>query len=132
MTDDYGLTILDHEVSAERRLEVFPNHSRSGALSVILHCHEFTCRCPVTHQPDWANIIIDYVPDKWVVESKSLKLYLETFREEGIFHEHLAQVLLDDFVLAVAPLSCTVTVCFNLRGGIAITAKVSAEVGAAK
>ena len=132
MTDDYSLTILGHEVSAERRLEVFPNHSRSGALSVILHCNEFTCRCPVTHQPDWANIIIDYMPDKWVVESKSLKLYLETFREEGIFHEHLAQVLLDDFVKAVAPLSCTVTVCFNVRGGIAITAKVSAGAGTTK
>lgn len=125
MPDDYGLQVLGHQVSAERHLEVFPSHSRAGSLTVVLHCHEFTCRCPVTHQPDWANVIIEYLPDKSVVESKSLKLYLETFREEGIFHEHLAQVLLDDFVQAVAPLWCTVTVCFNVRGGIAITAKVT-------
>ena len=125
MTDDYGLTILGHEVSAERRLEVFPSRSCAGSLTVVLHCHEFTCRCPVTQQPDWANIMIEYVPDRWIVESKSLKLYLETFREEGIFHEHLAQVLLDDFVQAVAPLSCIVTVRFSVRGGIAITAKVT-------
>ena len=122
---EYGLTILGQQVSAERRLEGFPNRSHPGSLSVVLHCHEFTCRCPVTHQPDWAQVIIEYVPDQWIVESKSLKLYLETFREEGIFHEHLAQVLLDDLVKAVAPLSCSVTVCFNIRGGIAITAKVT-------
>ncbi len=125
MANEYGLTILGQQVSAERRLETFPNRSRPGSLSVVLHCHEFTCRCPVTHQPDWAQIIIEYVPDQWIVESKSLKLYLETFREEGIFHEYLAQVLLDDLVKAVAPLSCSVTVCFNIRGGITITAKVT-------
>jgi 7-cyano-7-deazaguanine reductase len=122
MVSDYGLTKLGRPARPDRNLEVFPSRSQPGALTVTLHCSEFTCRCPVTGQPDWAQIDIEYVPDRSVVESKSLKLYLETFREEGIFHEHLAQVMLDDFVAATNPLSCTVTVRFNVRGGIAITA----------
>ncbi len=108
---------------ASRQLEVFPSHSAPGALSVSMECSEFTCRCPVTHQPDWARIHIVYVPDKHVLESKSLKLYLETYREEGIFHEHLAQLILDDLVAALHPLECAVTVHFNVRGGIAISAE---------
>ena len=127
MSNEFGLTILGQKVTAGRRLEVFPSRSQPGALAVKMHCHEFTCRCPVTRQPDWAQITIDYVPNQWIVESKSLKLYLETFREEGIFHEHLAQVLLDAFVAAARPLSCSVTVSFNVRGGIAITATASYE-----
>ncbi len=122
MVSDYGLTKLGHRATPDRRLETFPSRSAPGSLTVALHCTEFTCRCPVTGQPDWAQIDIEYVPDQAVVESKSLKLYLETFREEGIFHEHLAQVVLDDFVAAVRPLACSVTVRFNVRGGIAITA----------
>ncbi|HOG47342.1 MAG TPA: preQ(1) synthase [Anaerolineae bacterium] len=125
MVRDYGLTKLGHQAAPDRKLETFPSRSRPGSLTVQLHCTEFTCRCPVTGQPDWAQIDIEYVPDQSVVESKSLKLYLETYRDEGIFHEHLAQVVLDDFVAAARPLSCTVTVCFNVRGGIAITAVVS-------
>jgi len=125
MAHDYGLTKLGHKATPDRRLEVFPNRSRPGALTVTLHCTEFTCRCPVTGQPDWAQIDIEYVPDQSIVESKSVKLYLETFREEGIFHEHLAQVILDDFVAALSPQSCTVTVRFNVRGGIAISAAAS-------
>ena len=122
MPNEYGLTKLGHQVAPDRCLEVFPNRSRPGSLSVKMHCTEFTCRCPVTGQPDWAQIIIEYVPDQSIVESKSLKLYLETFREEGIFHEHLAQALLDGFVAAARPLNCSVAVSFNVRGGIAITA----------
>jgi 7-cyano-7-deazaguanine reductase len=125
MADNYGLTKLGHKATPDRNLEVFPNRSRPGSLTVNLHCTEFTCRCPVTGQPDWAQIDIEYVPDQSIVESKSVKLYLETFREEGIFHEHLAQVILDDLVAALRPLSCAVTVRFNVRGGIAISATAS-------
>ncbi len=127
MANEYGLTILGSQARPARRLEVFASHSQPGDLVVKLHCHEFTCRCPVTGQPDWAEIYIEYVPDHSVVESKSLKLYLETFREEGIFHEHLAQVILDDFVAAAQPLRASVTVDFNVRGGIAIAATASYE-----
>jgi 7-cyano-7-deazaguanine reductase len=122
-----GLTKLGRKATPDRSLEVFPSRSEPGQLSVTLHCTEFTCRCPVTGQPDWAQIDIEYVPAGSIVESKSLKLYLETFREEGIFHEHLAQRILDDFLAAARPLSCTVTVRFNVRGGIAITAAASYE-----
>jgi 7-cyano-7-deazaguanine reductase len=103
-------------------LQVFPSHSSPGHLKVTLDCHEFTCRCPKTHQPDWATIHITYLPDKWIIETKSVKLYLETWREKGIFHEHLAKVICDDFVEALDPLSCEVRVCFRVRGGIAVTA----------
>lgn len=101
-------------------LDVFPN--RSANIIVTLDCSEFTCRCPVTNQPDWARVEISYHPDKRIVESKSVKLYLERFREEGIFHEHLAQKVLDDFVEALEPRWCEVAVHFNTRGGIAINA----------
>ncbi len=125
MVSDYGLTKLGHKATPDRTLEVFPSRSQPGSLTVTLHCAEFTCRCPVTGQPDWAEIDIEYLPDQSVVESKSLKLYLETYREEGIFHEHLAQALLDDFVAAARPLSCAVTVRFHVRGGISIAATAS-------
>jgi len=107
---------------ADGVLEWFPLEEFSTHLDITLECTEFTCRCPVTNQPDWATIVINYEPHLRVVESKSLKLYLETFREKGIFHEHLAQRILDDLVEALEPWECSVTVHFNTRGGIAISA----------
>ena len=76
------------DARADRNLEVFETADQT--LRVVLECAEFTCRCPITNQPDWATITIAYTPRSRIVESKSVKLYLETFREEGIFHEHLA------------------------------------------
>src|SRR3954451_14929863 len=115
---DAGLTKLgDSGARAERRLATFETWDRSQL--VTLRCGEFTCRCPITGQPDWAHITISYRPDRRIVESKSVKLYLETFREEGIFHEHLATVIRDDFVAALSPQTLHVTVSFNSRGGIA-------------
>lgn len=105
----------------ERRLEVFPNHA-PGNITVTLHCKEFTSLCPVTHQPDYAQIEIMYVPDKLVVESKSMKLYLETFRNTGVFHEHLVVDIAKDFIKFVKPQSIDVIAHFNVRGGIAISA----------
>lgn len=115
------LSKLGASAKPSRTLEVFPNHAGSG-MTVTLNCTEFTCRCPLTNQPDYATIIITYVPDKWVVESKSMKLYLETYRDEGVFHEHLAVDIANDFVKFVKPKSVEVTVNFNVRGGIAISA----------
>jgi 7-cyano-7-deazaguanine reductase len=105
----------------ERKLEVFPNHT-PGKITVTLHCTEFTSLCPSTHQPDYAQIDIVYIPDKFVVESKSLKLYLETYRNVGVFYEHLAVDIAEDFIKYVKPLSVNVIVNFNVRGGIAISA----------
>jgi 7-cyano-7-deazaguanine reductase len=116
-----SLTKLGAKAKASRSLEAFPNHA-PGELEVVLHCTEFTCVCPLTGQPDFAEIEIRYVPDKHVVESKSMKLYLETFRNEGVFHEHLAVDIGKDFVKFLKPKSVSVTVRFNVRGGIAIDA----------
>ncbi len=117
------LTKLGKPSKASRTLEVFPNHAPKGSMEVTLYCTEFTCRCPLTNQPDYAEIEIVYVPDKYVVESKSMKLYLETYREEGVFHEHLAMDIGKDFVQFVRPKESIVKVRFNSRGGIAITAE---------
>lgn len=116
-----ALSKLGKNAKPSRSLEVFPNHA-PGELEVTLHCTEFTCICPMTGQPDYADIEIVYAPDKFVVESKSMKLYLETFRTTGVFHEHLAVDIGKDFVKFVKPLSVTVTVKFHVRGGIAIDA----------
>lgn len=121
-SDLEGLTLLGSRKEFSG-LETFPSHSAPGDLTVSLHCSEFTCRCPLTGQPDWATIDIEYTPDEKIIESKSVKLYLETFRERGIFHEHLAKVICDDFVAALEPLGCWVEVQFNTRGGIAIKAE---------
>ena len=116
-----ALTKLGKASSPARTLEVFPNHA-PGEIEVALHCTEFTCICPMTGQPDYADIEITYVADKHVVESKSMKLYLETFRNVGVFHEHLAVDIGKDFVKFVKPLRLSVTVKFHVRGGIAIDA----------
>ena len=119
-----AITKLGSKAAPSRTLEAFPNHAGKN-MTVKLHCSEFTCRCPLTNQPDYATIDITYVPDKFVVESKSMKLYLETYREEGVFHEHLAVDIAKDFVQYIKPRSVDVTVNFNVRGGIAISASYS-------
>jgi 7-cyano-7-deazaguanine reductase len=111
------------DAAADRRLETFPVSDASQEITI--DCKEFTCRCPVTGQPDWATIRVDYRPGDRAVETKSLKLYLETFREEGIFHEHLATRIRDDLAEALDPAFLKVTVSFNVRGGIALAASSS-------
>jgi 7-cyano-7-deazaguanine reductase len=110
-------------VAADRNLETFEINDSSQVITI--DCREFTCRCPITGQPDWATILIEYRPGNRGLETKSLKLYLETFREEGIFHEHLATKIRDDLVEALDPTSLKVTVNFNVRGGIALAASSS-------
>jgi 7-cyano-7-deazaguanine reductase len=79
---------------------------------------ELTCLCPVTGQPDFAEVTIRYVPDRTLVELKSLKLYLWSFRDEGAYHEDVTNRILDDLVAAVAPRRMTVETRWNVRGGI--------------
>jgi 7-cyano-7-deazaguanine reductase len=119
--DTGKLTKLGRRSKSSKKIETFPNHA-PGEIEVTFHCAEFTCMCPVTKQPDFAQIEITYCPDKFVAESKSLKLYLEGYRDVGIFHEHLAVDIGKDFMKYVKPLSVDVTVHFNIRGGIAISA----------
>ena len=116
-----GLSLLGSgkTVKPSRKLETFPNHSKRD-YTITLSTEEFTCVCPMTGQPDFAKIQIQYIPDKKIVESKSLKLYLWSFRNEGVFHEHVLNIILDDLVAALQPRWCKVTAEFAVRGGIAI------------
>ncbi len=127
-TDLEGLTMLGRKKTAPtRKLETFPNHHPNRNYTVTLRTNEFTCVCPATGQPDFARLTIQYIPRKRIVESKSLKLYLWSFRNEGSFHEHVTNVILDDLVKALAPRWCKVSADFAVRGGIAIA--VEAEYG---
>ena len=120
-SDLENLTVLGKEkVTPGRRLEAFPNHHPERDYVVTMLTEEFTCVCPLTGQPDFAKLKIQYIPDKRVLESKSLKLYLHSFRNEGTFHEHVINVVLDDIVGALAPRWCKITADFAVRGGIGI------------
>ena len=118
---------LKKKAQPKRQLETFPNKSKGRNYVVELATNEFTCLCPATGQPDFANIKISYIPRDRIVESKSLKLYLWSFRNEGCFHEHLTNLILDDLIEALDPVWCRVEGDFNVRGGIGI--KVTAETG---
>jgi 7-cyano-7-deazaguanine reductase len=120
-SDLENLTGLGKEkVTPGRRLEAFPNHHPERDYVVTMLTEEFTCVCPLTGQPDFAKLKIQYIPDKLVLESKSLKLYLHSFRNEGTFHEHVINCVLDDIVGALAPRWCKITADFAVRGGIGI------------
>jgi 7-cyano-7-deazaguanine reductase len=116
-----GLTILGQEAQPSKKLETFPNRSPGRYYLVSLETDEFTCVCPATGQPDFATIRIQYVPDEKIVESKSLKLYFWSFRNEGVFHEHVVNQILDDLVESLDPHWCKVSGEFKIRGGIGIT-----------
>ena len=120
-SDLEGLTLLGHEAKPGRKLEAFPNRSKGRFYLVTLETNEFTCLCPMTGQPDFATIRVQYIPDERIVESKSFKLYLWSYRDEGAFHEHVVNKILDDLVESLDPHWCKVTGIFNIRGGIGIT-----------
>jgi len=90
---------------------------------------EFTCVCPMTGQPDFATIRIRYVPDRWLVELKSLKLYMWAYRNEGAFHEDVTNRILDDLVRTLAPRRMEVVGDWNIRGGIKTVVTVRFEAG---
>ena len=104
----------------EATLEVIPNRWPASDYIVQLLCEEFTCVCPMTGQPDFAKIIIEYRPDQHLVESKSLKLYLGSYRNVGIFHEFVVNAICHDLVSVLHPRSIEVKGEFSTRGGIRI------------
>lgn len=104
-----------------KQVETFPNPRPGRHFEIHFECPEFTCLCPMTGQPDFATILIDYVPDALCVELKSLKLYLWSYRNEGAFHEAVTNQILDDLVSALKPRQITVTGKFLVRGGIYTT-----------
>ena len=101
-------------------LEAIPNKNTGRNYFVTLTSDEFTCLCPITHQPDYATIKIRYVPDKKLVESKSLKLYLTSFRNHGTFHEDVINTIADDLIKLLEPRYLEVEGLFKVRGGISI------------
>ena len=123
MSENYpSLTVLGNKVLEPRRdLETFPNPHPGEKVLITLQSKEFTCRCPVTGQPDFAKIIVEYVPAEKIVESKSFKLFLWSFRDEAAFHEKVIGDIADFFMEKVRPYMVEVTGVFNPRGGIKIT-----------
>ena len=91
-------------------------------IAVRLDCSEFTSLCPVTGQPDFATLVITYVPDKHLAETKSVKLYLWRYRTQRVFNESVVDALAEDLYSQVAPLWLGITGRFNPRGGISVTA----------
>ncbi|WP_085440521.1 preQ(1) synthase [Magnetofaba australis] len=105
-------------------LETFPNPNPERDYEIDMQCPEFTCVCPKTGQPDFADIRIIYTPDQTCVELKSLKLYLWSYRDRGAFHEKVTNQILNDLVAATSPRQMTVEGAFKVRGGITTTVTV--------
>ena len=101
-------------------LETFENKHQTNDYWVQFNCPEFTTLCPITGQPDFGEIIIKYIPDVRMVESKSLKLYLFSFRNHGAFHEDCVNIIMKDLVKLMDPRYIEVTGIFKPRGGISI------------
>lgn len=121
-----GLTLLGNkntkysDTYSPEVLETFVNKHPDNDYMVTFNCPEFTSLCPITGQPDFAKIIINYIPDKRMVESKSLKLYLFSFRNSGDFHEDCINIIMKDLVKLMDPKYLEVRGIFTPRGGIAI------------
>ena len=111
-------------------LETFDNQYPGREYTIEIVCPEFTSVCPKTGQPDFGRLTISYVPQEKCVELKSLKLYLQQYRNEGIFYEHVTNRILDDLVAVVRPRRMTLTAAFTPRGGITTT--VTATFGVEK
>lgn len=120
---------LRHLMTAEFRdtLESFDNQFPGRDYNIEIVCPEFTSVCPKTGQPDFGVLTFSYVPDVKCIELKSLKLYLQRFRNEGIFYEHVTNRILDDFVAVVEPRRATLTAEFTPRGGISSIITVDYE-----
>jgi len=102
-----------------KRLQTFANPKPQRDYRICMEIPEFTCLCPLTGQPDFAVLSLEYVPDLLCVELKSLKLYAWSYRDEGAFHEAVINRILDDLAKATKPRYMKLTARFNVRGGIA-------------
>ena len=101
-----------------KQLETFENARPERDYTIRIDTPEFTCLCPKTGQPDFAEIKLEYVPDQLCVELKAYKLYIWSYRDEGAFHEKVTNQILDDLVAACDPRFMRVTGVFNVRGGV--------------
>ena len=124
-TEQNKLTSLGNKTEykhdyAPEALEFFVNKHPENDYWVRFNCPEFTSLCPITGQPDFATVFIDYIPDIQMVESKSLKLYLFSFRNHGAFHEDCVNVIMKDLIQLMNPRYIEVVGIFTPRGGISI------------
>jgi len=119
-TPQYGTMPL----SFRDALEAFENDFPQRDYMIEITCPEFTSVCPKTGQPDFGLLTFEYIPDRLCVELKSLKLYLQQFRNEGIFYENVTNTILDDFVSVIAPRKLVLTAEFTPRGGITSVVRV--------
>ena len=101
-----------------KSLETFANPSRGRDFVIHMEVPEFTCLCPLTGQPDFATVVVEYIPEALCVELKSLKLYMWSYRNEGAFHEAVTNRILDDLAAATQPRFMRVTARWYVRGGI--------------
>ena len=104
-----------------RELETFPNPQPARDYTIRIRVPEFTCLCPKTGQPDFAELLIEYIPDQLCVELKALKMYIWSYRDEGAFHEAVTNQILADLVAATQPRFMRLSADFNVRGGIYTT-----------
>jgi len=119
------LSLFDSPLAEQ--LETFPNPNPGRDYTIEIVCPEFTSLCPKTGQPDFGTITYTYTPDAVCVELKSLKLYLQRFRNQGAFYETVVNRLLDDFVKAAQPRRCKIVGAFTPRGGITTSITVVYE-----
>ena len=106
-------------------LDTFPYEFAGKDIKINFEIPEFTCICPFSDFPDFATIRLEYVPNERCIELKSLKLYINSFRDVKVFHEHVINLILEDFVNACDPLSVEIEGDFNVRGNIKTTVKAS-------
>ena len=111
-------TLYGEKIIAESQLERFENRTQVRRYKIEFACPEFTCVCPRSGFPDFATVYITYIPDKFCVELKSLKLYINKFRNEKIFHEDVTNLILDDLVALLDPWEIEVKGDFSVRGNI--------------
>ncbi len=116
----YPIELIQNTMSSTptRVLDTFANPQTSRDYTIRIRVPEFTCLCPKTGQPDFAEITLEYVPDRHCVELKSLKMYIWSYRDQGAFHEAVVNKILDDLVNATSPRFMRVSADFNVRGGI--------------
>jgi 7-cyano-7-deazaguanine reductase len=115
------LRALGSQAAPNRDLETFPNPSPETDYTIRIRIPEFTCLCPKTGQPDFAEILLEYVPDERCIELKSLKLYIWSYRDQGAFHEAVTNRILADLRDRLEPRFIRVRADFNVRGGIYTT-----------
>ena len=111
-------------MSEEVKLELFENPRSGRDYTITMRCPEFTSLCPKTGQPDFGEIVIEYCPDQMCIELKSLKFYMQSFRNKGIFYESLTNEILDYLTEACRPRWMRITAKFTPRGGISTDVRV--------